>query len=290
MAIEQCAGKALLTSDVVERIEPDDADVLDAALKLSGGGVGMRLQPGDSVGVGTQLVHVLEKDLLKVAYVHPLGESREHAPLSFETAMEDRLPCHDRNHDRDHGEKNGSRVLANCANDSVHPLVVPSDGAVSRERNTRQSRYPEPMAHRRPLYTAIAMLLVVIALNAMFEVVTVDGDSMMPTLRNGQIVIASRRTGPVRRGDIVLVRRGRDILVKRVAYLPGEELAPLDRPLFRQCSDFFEKGKSADSVRVPASRLVVMGDNRANSDDSRRFGPVPVADIVGRVTAALPFP
>ena len=36
-------------------------------------------------------------------------------------------------------------------------------------------------------------------------------------------------------------------------------------------------------VEVPAGRLFVLGDNRANSDDSRQLGPVAEDDAIGRV-------
>ena len=35
--------------------------------------------------------------------------------------------------------------------------------------------------------------------------------------------------------------------------------------------------------RVPEDMLVVMGDDRSNSCDSRAFGPVPAANITGKV-------
>ncbi len=113
---------------------------------------------------------------------------------------------------------------------------------------------------------------------------------MMPTMRNGQFVLALRRYSRLRRGDIVLLRRGPEVLVKRIAYVSSDHVAPLDRPLFQEVRDYFASGSDPDDLVVPADRVVVLGDNRTRSDDSRRFGPVPESDILGRVVAVSPIP
>lgn len=146
------------------------------------------------------------------------------------------------------------------------------------------------MKRKRGLWAAALLLGSIIVLTNAFQVVVVDGDSMMPALHNGQIVVAVRASAGLRRGDIVLIRRNREILIKRIVYLPAQLLHPLDRPLFRHAAEYFEVGNTPDTLRVPPGRFVVMGDNRSNSDDSRRFGPVARRDIVGRVLGALPFP
>jgi type IV secretory pathway protease TraF len=91
--------------------------------------------------------------------------------------------------------------------------------------------------------------------------VEVAGRSMVPTLAAGDWLIAIR-AGPIRRGDVVVVRHpGRDLeLVKRVAALPGEEGAGPDRYL-------------------------LVGDNPEESTDGRSFGPVPRSAIAGLVVA-----
>jgi len=84
--------------------------------------------------------------------------------------------------------------------------------------------------------------------------VRIIGPSMEPTLRNGEWWLV-RRTTKVGSGDVVLVRhpQRRDLLmVKR-----------LDHPV--------------------VGGWWVVGDNPESSEDSREFGPVPGAAIVGRL-------
>lgn len=113
---------------------------------------------------------------------------------------------------------------------------------------------------------------------------------MMPTMHHGQFVLALRHFGRLRRGDIVLVRRGPEVLIKRVAYLPSETVKPIDVPLFQGVKDYFECGRLKGELVVPGDRIVVLGDNRLASDDSRRFGLVALRDVIGKVIAASAIP
>lgn len=130
----------------------------------------------------------------------------------------------------------------------------------------------------------------------------VVGGSMRPALDPGEfILVLSVRSRQLRRGDVVVVRDPRypsRETVKRVVGLPGEHVTvrcdrlevagiPYDEPYVRH--EINPKRVSQQSVAwtVPPRHVVVLGDDRGWSTDSRVFGPVPDALVVGRVAARL---
>lgn len=142
-------------------------------------------------------------------------------------------------------------------------------------------------ARRQHALLAIAVLLTAL-LVASVRVAVVEGDSMQPALDNGQIVLVNRLYrlfGRLRRGDVVLLRRSNDVLVKRVAYVPGDVVPRREARRFRRATDYFEPAPRG-GLLVPPATVVVLGDNAPMSDDSRAFGPVPAGDIIGRVVGA----
>jgi signal peptidase I len=126
-----------------------------------------------------------------------------------------------------------------------------------------------------------AAIVVVALLSAVafgtLTVITVRGDSMLPTYRAGDRLLVRRRWAgrPVRRGDIVVCRpfvsSGKIadplLVVKRVAALGGDR-------------------DPNGSQIVPDRHVYVTGDG-PGSVDSRRFGPIPRERVLGRVLAVL---
>jgi signal peptidase I len=111
-------------------------------------------------------------------------------------------------------------------------------------------------------------------------VTMVESESMLPTLAPGQRLL-TRRPGlsrRVRRGDIVVIRSaelGR-VIVKRVIGLPGEHVdvaagevrvdgKPLPEPYVTG------RGGRSGSFDVPDGHLLLLGDNRTGSSDSRSW-------------------
>src|SRR5437763_7947747 len=97
---------------------------------------------------------------------------------------------------------------------------------------------------RRQIVVSIVLVAVLALSLSVFRVAKVQGDSMLPTFKSGQMVLVQTRlTGRLHRGDVVLVRHGDDILIKRVARLPGETLTAHEADDFDMgvADDFFEK-------------------------------------------------
>jgi signal peptidase I len=97
--------------------------------------------------------------------------------------------------------------------------------------------------------------------------VAVKGRSMAPTLQPGDHLLV-RPVRRLRRRDLVVVRDP-DVstrwVVKRVVALPGESVVVDGRTL------------------AAGEGIVVLGDNPAQSTDSRVYGAVPLDDVHGRV-------
>jgi signal peptidase I len=158
-----------------------------------------------------------------------------------------------------------------------------------------------PPRIRRQVVAVLIFLVVVLFFTTTFRLTIVRGDSMLPTYHNGQLLLVNRLKflqPPLKKGDVVLVKMGNDIIIKRVAYLPGEVIPRTESLNFREVRDYFEVIKMPsdfnpnliwEEYKVPANNYVVLGDNADVSEDSRRFGPVESGDILGHVVNPQPY-
>lgn len=167
--------------------------------------------------------------------------------------------------------------------------------------------------------------LIALSLTAfVFQSYEVDGPSMETTLQNKDRLIVyklprtlARVTGRdyvPKRGDIVIFSRNDSSefgstkprqLIKRVIALPGEDIMLKDNAytVFNKENpngfnpDDAPYGKVITTTSGDISRFTiaedsvfVSGDNRPNSLDSRAFGPVPLQDLIGKLSLRVyPF-
>jgi len=147
---------------------------------------------------------------------------------------------------------------------------------------------------------AVALIGVFLLFTFAARVAGVDGDSMLPTLEDGQALVLTAGPREPERGDIVVLSSNnghRMPLVKRVIAVAGDEIglvygrvlvnsAEINEPyLPAGVMTYPASSGMAYPVRVPPGHVFVMGDNRGRSSDSRSdmVGFVRTDDILGKV-------
>ena len=180
---------------------------------------------------------------------------------------------------------------------TVHegPPVIPSEEQVRSELDRIRVR----KRFVRTLLNTVAVLIVVAAAAVLIStiwmpVIQISGDSMNPSLRDGDILV-TLNTDSVSRGDLCCVSWQNKMLVKRVIGLPGDTVVidgdgsvsvngqPLDEPYVSekslgQCDVTFP-------YEVPDNMFFILGDNRLLSVDSRNsdIGSIGRDQIIGKV-------
>ena len=142
----------------------------------------------------------------------------------------------------------------------------------------------------------IVVILVLLCKKYIVAPIRVNGESMMKTLHDGDIMvldIIGYKVEGLKRFDIVVVDEGRELLIKRVIGLPGEEVKYKDNQLYingKKVKDKYGSQKTEDfEETVPEGEYFVLGDNRTNSVDSRVFGTFSKDEILGRTNLII-FP
>jgi signal peptidase I len=151
-----------------------------------------------------------------------------------------------------------------------------------------------PNMLRDLIETMVLVAIAFLVVNALIGRFRIEQVSMQPNLHEGEYVIVDKVSYAFRqpeRGEIIVLKNPAPSdpdLIKRVIGLPGETIEvrggqvyinsqPLMEPYIRQ-----PMGQEQTSLTLQADQYFVMGDNRSNSEDSRRFGSRPLSDIVGR--------
>ena len=146
---------------------------------------------------------------------------------------------------------------------------------------------------REALETVLLAVIVFLILNTMTARFRVQGQSMEPTLHDGQHLLISKVSywfNSPQRGDVVVFRppsRPDEDYIKRIVGLPGEQLsieggmvwidgAPIDEPYIAN------PGSYSGAWTLGEDEYFVLGDNRSNSSDSHTWGPLQRGNMVGK--------
>lgn len=151
---------------------------------------------------------------------------------------------------------------------------------------------PDRAGMRRAL-AAGALWAGALAINRSLRVV--EGQSMLPTLAPGDRVLVrplvpALAGGVPNRGDLAVVRLNGRSTIKRVVGLPGDVVVLGDGHLHVDGAWWRVRGEVVDEdwrLEAGIDQVVVLGDNRRRSTDSRHLGAVPLADVTHVVVAGV---
>lgn len=143
------------------------------------------------------------------------------------------------------------------------------------------------------LETFVLAALLFVAINAISARIRVDGYSMEPSLHNGEFVLVNKlayQFGEPSTGDVIVFHFPRDPeqeYIKRIIGLPGDHVQVMNGLVFVNGEALVENYIASEpnyqiEWTVPENSLFVLGDNRNNSNDSHKWGPVPMDYVVGK--------
>ncbi len=201
-------------------------------------------------------------------------------------------------------------------------MADPADAqAATTDAGETKKRRQLPFWIEFPLLVGVALLVAILIKTFLFQAFYIPSGSMEDTLQVNDRVLVNKlayQIGDIARGDVIVFddpRGGfgqtdesvvdsalrnlfesiglaapRSEFIKRVIGLPGEVVegrdgrvyvdgAPIDEPYLKEPT---RPIAAFGPIAVPSDALFVMGDNRAESQDSRVFGPIPTEDVVGK--------
>lgn len=108
------------------------------------------------------------------------------------------------------------------------------------------------MKKQKTFIVLVAALTALFILHKIFSIITVSGDSMIPSYYSGDKVLIVSFYLSLKEGDVIVFKYDEEILIKRILFIR-------------------EDG------------IFVLGDNKENSIDSTTFGLIPKSSIIGKV-------
>lgn len=153
----------------------------------------------------------------------------------------------------------------------------------------------------------IAFVIIVLIFTFVVAFHPVAGNSMIPTLSEGDVVMVSKfshKLFSLKRNEIIILKSSNEkTYIKRIIGLPGEKVDYINGVLYINDKGYNEPFLADDVITnnflfedicpiedcpdgvIPDDMYLVLGDNRMDSYDSRdsELGLVPISNVVGSV-------
>ena len=156
---------------------------------------------------------------------------------------------------------------------------------------------------KKEIIEYIVLIVIILLIRTyLFVPIMVSGNSMVPTLNNGDVMILNKFSylvNDIERFDIVVVDYENEYIIKRVIGLPGDYVEYKNDILYvngKKIKEEYDREYTEDFnlndlniEKIPNNYYLVLGDNRPISKDSRKIGLIDKKNIKGTTNFIL-FP
>jgi signal peptidase I len=158
------------------------------------------------------------------------------------------------------------------------------------------SKFIRSLIQHRLIVACAALLLGAGMLRQYYQLTIVVGESMLPTLQPGELLLVNRRAythESPSRGDVIVAHYGQDFILKRIVGLPGEEVEVRRGVVYVDGKPQPESHATEEgSLEVAKGTLMdndfaTLGDNRAIPAALAVHPVLSKPDILGKVILSL---
>ncbi|MBQ7975600.1 MAG: signal peptidase I [Clostridia bacterium] len=127
--------------------------------------------------------------------------------------------------------------------------------------------------------------LIVVLIFVFVQPMRVVGNSMYPTYKENNIIFVNTTVKDYSTNDVVVLYYGHEKIVKRICAESGDLVEIRNDGIYINGKYITENNANYDEVQylLEDSEYFVLGDNYAQSIDSRHFGVVEAERIIGKV-------
>lgn len=141
------------------------------------------------------------------------------------------------------------------------------------------------------LFCIAGILSIILVFNP-YKLIIVSGNSMYPTFKNGQILLA-KKVSTLNREDIVVAEDPFSFkIIKRVKFIPGDiyysyisnnEIVYPVNTQYDFINELMKHNVKLRKLTMNKNKYFLIGDNIENSEDSRSFGPIDKENILYKI-------
>lgn len=131
-------------------------------------------------------------------------------------------------------------------------------------------------------------LLIFLVSHFLLQICFVNGPSMEPTLKNGQMLFAKKINLKPKKNDIAVIKCNKKIIIKRIIGTPNDRIIIKNGNVYVNNIQFDDKkienaGNAQEEIVLKDNQFFVLGDNRQQSIDSRfdEIGIINKDNIIG---------